>query len=171
LDLRGARQRKNLELRSALIHSLRSRMVALGFTEIQTPILSASSPEGARDFLVPSRLHPGKFYALPQAPQLWKQLLMVAGVDRYFQIAPCFRDEDARADRSPGEFYQLDIELAFVTENEIFELIEPVIAGVFEEFSRNPTNPPPSPPTTNKKPRSATAATCPTSGTQSSHAI
>jgi aspartyl-tRNA synthetase len=135
LDLRGARQRANLELRSALIKSLRDRMTQAGFAEIQTPILTASSPEGARDFLVPSRTHPGKFYALPQAPQLFKQLLMVAGVDRYFQIAPCFRDEDARADRSPGEFYQLDVELAFVTQEDVFCAIEPVIAGVFQEFS------------------------------------
>jgi aspartyl-tRNA synthetase len=143
LDLRGTRQRQNLELRSAFIHSLRTRMVAAGFREIQTPILTASSPEGARDFLVPSRVHPGKFYALPQAPQLFKQLLMVAGIDRYFQIAPCFRDEDARADRSPGEFYQLDLELAFVTQDEIFELIEPIIAGVFGEFSEQPRDQPP----------------------------
>jgi aspartyl-tRNA synthetase len=134
LDLRGARQRKNLELRSAFIRSLRKRMAEADFWEIQTPILTASSPEGARDFLVPSRIHPGKFYALPQAPQIFKQLLMVSGVDRYFQIAPCFRDEDARADRSPGEFYQLDIELAFVTQEDVFNTIEPVISGVFREF-------------------------------------
>jgi aspartyl-tRNA synthetase len=135
LDLRGARQHKNLELRSAFIQSLRQRLSAARFLEIQTPILTASSPEGARDFLVPSRIHPGKFYALPQAPQIFKQLLMVAGVDRYFQIAPCFRDEDARADRSPGEFYQLDIELAFVTQDDVFAAIEPIVAGVFREFS------------------------------------
>jgi len=140
LDLRGTRQRKNLELRSALIDSLRRRMGQAGFMEIQTPILTASSPEGARDFLVPSRLHPGKFYALPQAPQLFKQLLMVAGVDRYFQIAPCFRDEDARADRSPGEFYQLDIELSFVTQEDVFAAIEPIIAGVFQEFAERPSD-------------------------------
>jgi len=140
LDLRGARQRQNLELRSALIASLRRRMVAADFMEIQTPILTASSPEGARDFLVPSRLHPGKFYALPQAPQLFKQLLMVSGVDRYFQIAPCFRDEDARADRSPGEFYQLDVELSFVTQADVFSAIEPIIAGIFAEFSRHPSD-------------------------------
>jgi len=140
LDLRGARQRKNLELRSALIASLRRRMLAADFMEIQTPILTASSPEGARDFLVPSRLRPGKFYALPQAPQLFKQLLMVSGVDRYFQIAPCFRDEDARADRSPGEFYQLDVELSFVTQADVFEAIEPIIAGVFAEFARHPSD-------------------------------
>ncbi|HET7542606.1 MAG TPA: aspartate--tRNA ligase [Polyangiaceae bacterium] len=140
LDLRGARQYRNLALRSAVIDSLRRRMVAAGFMEIQTPILTASSPEGARDFLVPSRLHPGKFYALPQAPQLFKQLLMVAGVDRYFQIAPCFRDEDARADRSPGEFYQLDVELSFVTQEDVFAAIEPIIAGVFQEFSARPSD-------------------------------
>ena len=140
LDLRGARQKKNLLFRSAFIASLRRRMVEASFLEIQTPILTASSPEGARDFLVPSRLHPGKFYALPQAPQLFKQLLMVAGVERYFQIAPCFRDEDARADRSPGEFYQLDVELAFVTQDDVFAAIEPIIAGVFTEFSSQPTD-------------------------------
>ena len=138
LDLRGARQRRNLELRCAFISSLRRRMLEASFLEIQTPILTASSPEGARDFLVPSRLHPGKFYALPQAPQLFKQLLMVSGVDRYFQIAPCFRDEDARADRSPGEFYQLDVEMAFVTEDDVLATIEPIVAGVFSEFSEKP---------------------------------
>jgi aspartyl-tRNA synthetase len=135
LDLRRERLHANIMLRSGVIASLRQRMIAQGFTEFQTPILTASSPEGARDFLVPSRLHPGKFYALPQAPQMFKQLLMVAGFDRYFQIAPCFRDEDARADRSPGEFYQLDFEMSFVTQDDVFAAIEPVLAGVFEEFA------------------------------------
>jgi aspartyl-tRNA synthetase len=122
-------------LRSNVIASIRRRMVDSGFTEFQTPILTASSPEGARDYLVPSRVHPGKFYALPQAPQMFKQLIMVAGFDRYFQIAPCFRDEDARADRSPGEFYQLDFEMSYVTQEDVFQAIEPVLAGVFEEFA------------------------------------
>jgi aspartyl-tRNA synthetase len=136
LDLRKDRLHKNIVQRSNVISSLRRRMIAEGFTEFQTPILTASSPEGARDFLVPSRLHPGKFYALPQAPQQFKQLIMVAGFDRYFQIAPCFRDEDARADRSPGEFYQLDIEMSFVTQEDVFAAVEPVLHGVFEEFTK-----------------------------------
>ena len=134
LDLRRQKLHDNIMLRGKVIDSLRSRMKAGGFFEFQTPILTASSPEGARDYLVPSRVHPGKFYALPQAPQQFKQLLMVAGFDRYFQIAPCFRDEDARADRSPGEFYQLDIEMSFVEQQDVFEAVEPVLRGVFEEF-------------------------------------
>ena len=135
LDLRRTRPHQNIMLRAQIIQSIRARMVALGFTEFQTPILTASSPEGARDFLVPARLHPGKFYALPQAPQQFKQLIMVSGFDRYFQIAPCFRDEDSRADRSPGEFYQLDLEMSFVEQQDVFDAVEPVIRGVFEEFS------------------------------------
>ncbi|HZU51184.1 MAG TPA: aspartate--tRNA ligase [Sphingomicrobium sp.] len=135
LDLRREQPHRNIMLRSAVIASIRRRMIEQGFTEFQTPILTASSPEGARDYLVPSRVHPGKFYALPQAPQMFKQLIMVAGFDRYFQIAPCFRDEDARADRSPGEFYQLDLEMSFVTQDDVFAAIEPVLSGVFEEFS------------------------------------
>jgi aspartyl-tRNA synthetase len=135
LDLRRERLHRNIMQRGAIIDSLRRRMKEQGFFEFQTPILTASSPEGARDFLVPSRLHPGKFYALPQAPQQFKQLIMMSGFDRYFQIAPCFRDEDARADRSPGEFYQLDIEMSFVTQDDVFAAVEPVLRGVFEEFS------------------------------------
>ncbi len=134
LDLRRERTHRNLMLRSAVIASLRGRMAGQGFTEFQTPILTASSPEGARDFLVPSRVHAGKFYALPQAPQQFKQLAMVAGFDRYFQIAPCFRDEASRADRSPGEFYQLDLEMSFCTQEDVFAVLEPVIGGLFEEF-------------------------------------
>ncbi|MCC6912499.1 MAG: aspartate--tRNA ligase [Rhodospirillaceae bacterium] len=136
LDLRREKMRDNMLLRSKVIASIRKRMWDAGFHEFQTPILTASSPEGARDFLVPSRIHPGKFYALPQAPQQFKQLLMTSGFDRYFQIAPCFRDEDSRADRSPGEFYQLDFEMAFATQDDVFDTIAPVLAGVFEEFGK-----------------------------------
>tara|TARA_B100001123_G_scaffold189564_1_gene216415 strand:- start:83 stop:1915 length:1833 start_codon:yes stop_codon:yes gene_type:complete len=135
LDLRREKLHKNIILRSQIISNLRHKMIDGGFLEIQTPILTASSPEGARDYLVPSRVHPGKFYALPQAPQMFKQLLMTSGFDKYFQIAPCFRDEDARADRSPGEFYQLDLEMAFVTQDDVFAAIEPVLADTFEKFS------------------------------------
>jgi|TARA_B100000315_G_scaffold126397_1_gene116239 aspartyl-tRNA synthetase len=135
LDLRREEVHRNILLRSQVIASIRRRMTDQGFQEIQTPILTASSPEGARDFLVPSRLHPGKFYALPQAPQIFKQLLMVGGFDKYFQIAPCFRDEDARADRSPGEFYQLDVEMSYCTQDDVFDALEPVLHGVFEEFA------------------------------------
>lgn len=143
LDLRREKLHNNIVLRSKIIQSLRRRMVEQGFTEFQTPILTASSPEGARDYLVPSRVHPGKFYALPQAPQQFKQLLMASGFDRYFQVAPCFRDEDARADRSPGEFYQLDMEMSFVTQDDVFAAIEPVIEGVFKEFSDKKVTPAP----------------------------
>ena len=135
LDLRREQPHANIILRSKVISSIRRRMVDQGFLEIQTPILTASSPEGARDYLVPARNHPGHFYALPQAPQQFKQLLMVSGFDKYFQIAPCFRDEDARADRSPGEFYQLDLEMAFVTQDDVFAALEPVLSGVFREFA------------------------------------
>src|ERR1700677_2798047 len=136
LDLRRERLHRNIMKRGQVIDSIRRRMKEQGFFEFQTPILTASSPEGARDYLVPPRLHPGKFSALPQAPQQFKQLIMISGFDRYFQIAPCFRDEDARADRSPGEFYQLDLEMSFVTQDDVFAAVEPVIRGVFEEFSR-----------------------------------
>ena len=145
LDLRREKMQRNVRLRSAIITSIRRRMQEQGFTEFQTPILTASSPEGARDFLVPSRLHPGKFYALPQAPQQYKQLYMISGFDRYFQIAPCFRDEDARADRSPGEFYQLDVEMAFATQDDVFAAIGPVMHGVFAEFSEWEVTPLPFP--------------------------
>ena len=145
LDLRREQMHRNIMLRSSVIASMRRRMIEQGFVEFQTPILTASSPEGARDFLVPSRVHPGKFYALPQAPQQFKQLVMVAGFDRYFQIAPCFRDEDARADRSPGEFYQLDLEMSFVTQEDVFAAVEPVLHGVFEEFGPRPVAPLPFP--------------------------
>ncbi len=143
LDLRRPTIHQNIITRSKIISSIRRRMMALGFSEFQTPILTSSSPEGARDYLVPSRVHPGKFYALPQAPQQFKQLMMVAGFDKYFQIAPCFRDEDARADRSPGEFYQLDIEMSFVTQDEIFTVVEDVLHGVFDEFSKTKLDKPP----------------------------
>ncbi len=151
LDLRREHLHRNIMKRGEIIDSLRRRMKEQGFFEFQTPILTASSPEGARDYLVPSRLHPGKFYALPQAPQQFKQLTMISGFDRYFQIAPCFRDEDARADRSPGEFYQLDLEMSFVTQEDVFEAVEPVIRGVFEEFGRDK-------PVTPKLPRISFAA-------------
>ncbi|NET23752.1 MAG: aspartate--tRNA ligase [Okeania sp. SIO1H5] len=143
LDLRRERMHNNIVLRSNIISSIRRRMTELGFTEFQTPILTSSSPEGARDYLVPSRLHPGHFYALPQAPQQFKQLLMVSGFDRYFQVAPCFRDEDARADRSPGEFYQLDIEMAYVEQDDVFAAVEQVLHGVFDEFSSQALDAPP----------------------------
>ncbi len=139
LDLRHEHLHRNIVLRSRVIASIRRRMEAQGFTELQTPILTSSSPEGARDYLVPSRLYPGSFYALPQAPQQFKQLLMVAGFDRYFQIAPCFRDEDSRADRSPGEFYQLDLEMSFVSQDDVFAAVEPVLHGLFEEFGKGRT--------------------------------
>lgn len=143
LDLRREKLHKNIMLRSNIISHLRRLMSTSGFTEFQTPILTASSPEGARDFLVPSRLHPGKFYALPQAPQQFKQMLMMSGFDKYFQIAPCFRDEDARADRSPGEFYQLDIEMSFVTQDDIFAAIEPIMFEIFSKFGKKDVSKPP----------------------------
>ena len=135
LDLRREEMHKNIILRSNVISFIRSEMNKLGFLEYQTPILTSSSPEGARDFLVPSRLNPGKFYALPQAPQQFKQLIMVSGFDKYFQIAPCFRDEDARADRSPGEFYQLDLEMSFVEQEDIFNVVEKLMVSLFKKFS------------------------------------
>ena len=135
LDLRRDEMHKNIILRSKVISFIRMEMLKLGFLEYQTPILTSSSPEGARDFLVPSRLNTGKFYALPQAPQQFKQLIMISGFDKYFQIAPCFRDEDARADRSPGEFYQLDIEMSFVNQKDIFNVLEKLLNNVFKKFS------------------------------------
>ena len=139
LDLRREEMHKNIILRSKVISFIRLEMLKLGFLEYQTPILTSSSPEGARDFLVPSRLNPGKFYALPQAPQQFKQLVMVSGFDKYFQIAPCFRDEDARADRSPGEFYQLDLEMSFVEQEDVFTVVEKLMVNVFKEFSKKKT--------------------------------
>ena len=135
LDLRREEMHANIILRSQVISFIRSEMLKLGFLEYQTPILTSSSPEGARDFLVPSRLNPGKFYALPQAPQQFKQLIMVSGFDKYFQIAPCFRDEDARSDRSPGEFYQLDLEMSFVEQDDVFEVVEKLLLVLFKKFS------------------------------------
>jgi aspartyl-tRNA synthetase len=143
LDLRRDRMQRNVMLRNRVVSEIRRRMKDLGFAEFQTPILTCSSPEGARDYLVPSRVHPGKFYALPQAPQLFKQILMIAGFDRYFQIAPCFRDEDARADRSPGEFYQLDMEMSFVTQEDVFAAVESVIGGLFTDLGDWPSDKPP----------------------------
>ena len=137
LDLRRKKVHENIVLRSKVISFIRSEMNKLGFLEFQTPILTSSSPEGARDFLVPSRLNPGKFYALPQAPQQFKQLIMVSGFDKYFQIAPCFRDEDARADRSPGEFYQLDLEMSFVEQDDVFQIVEKLLVSTFKKFSNN----------------------------------
>ena len=136
LDLRRKKIHENIILRSKVISFIRNEMNKLGFLEFQTPILTSSSPEGARDFLVPSRLNPGKFYALPQAPQQFKQLIMVSGFDKYFQIAPCFRDEDARADRSPGEFYQLDLEMSFVEQEDVFNVVEKLLINTFKKFSK-----------------------------------
>ena len=138
LDLRRETLHQNIMLRSKVIGEIRRGMEDKGFTDFQTPILTASSPEGARDFLVPSRLHPGKFYALPQAPQIFKQLIMVSGFDRYYQIAPCFRDEDARADRSAGEFYQLDLEMSFVERQDVFDAVGPVVEQTFAKFAGDP---------------------------------
>ncbi len=168
LDLRRERVHRNIVLRSRVIASIRRRMIEAGFTEFQTPILTSSSPEGARDYLVPSRVHPGKFYALPQAPQQFKQLLMTAGFDRYFQIAPCFRDEDGRADRSPGEFYQLDFEMAFVTQEDVFAAIEPVLHGVFVGVRqrRRGDAGARSPGSRSTRPWRSTGPTSPTSGTR-----
>ena len=143
LDLRNRKIHDNIVLRSRILSYLRSQMEELGFLEVQTPILTASSPEGARDYLVPSRKHKGKFYALPQAPQQFKQLLMTSGFDRYFQIAPCFRDEDARQDRSPGEFYQLDFEMSFATQEDVFEVAETVVYNTFKKFSNKEVSKPP----------------------------
>ena len=142
LDLRRDTMHQNMMLRSNVVRWLRNAMWDQGFTEFQTPIITASSPEGARDFLVPSRLHPGKFYALPQAPQQFKQLIQVAGFDRYFQIAPCFRDEDPRADRSPTDFYQLDVEMSFVTQDDVFAAVQPVLQGLFEHFGKGAASTP-----------------------------
>ena len=140
LDLRRKKIHENIILRSKVISFIRNEMTKLGFLEFQTPILTSSSPEGARDFLVPSRLNPGKFYALPQAPQQFKQMIMISGFDRYFQVAPCFRDEDGRADRSPGEHYQLDMEMSFVEQNDIFNMVEPIFYDLFTKFGNGKKN-------------------------------
>ena len=168
LDLRREQMHANIMLRSQVIASIRRRMIAQGFAEFQTPILTADSPEGARPYYVPSRLHPGEFYALPQAPQQFKQLLMVAGFDRYFQIAPCFRDEAGRADRAPGEFYQLDLEMSFVTQDDVFAAVEPVLHGIFEEFGDGrPVTATPFPASPIATRCSATAPTSPICATRS----